>query len=290
MDRGDLNLPDINWNSTSIQGNKVNSGINKRLLDMIHNCHMEQTVTFPTRLDNTLDLFLTNRPSLINRCSPLPGISDHDAVFIETSAAAKRGKPVKRKIHLWKRADNEKLKKECLEFQQQFLDKYTIQSSIAEMWLDISTALTNILDSSVPSKMTTSRFSQPWITKEIKALSRRKKRCFNRVKSSNRSRDKKKYQHLKSATKTACKKAYNDYLTNIISPDCTSNPKRFWSFINSKNKDSSGTSCKHVWPVLKNIRVQTAEEEGMTSTMKHYNCHYYATVSVNELVFFNHHL
>lgn len=25
------------------------------------------------------------------------------------------------------------------------------------------------------------------------------------------------------------------------------------------------TSCKHVWPVLKNIRVQTAEEEGMTS-------------------------
>ncbi|CAG2207668.1 unnamed protein product [Mytilus edulis] len=96
---GDLNLPDINWNSTSIQGNKVNSGINKRLLDMIHNCHMEQTVTFPTRLDNTLDLFLTNRPSLINRCSPLPGISDHDAVFIETSAAAKRGKPVKRKIH-----------------------------------------------------------------------------------------------------------------------------------------------------------------------------------------------
>ncbi|VDI27106.1 Hypothetical predicted protein [Mytilus galloprovincialis] len=188
---GDLNLPDINWNSTSIKGNKVNSCISKRLLDMIHNCHMEQTVTFPTRLDNTLDLFLTNRPSLINRCSPLPGISDHDAVFIETSAAAKRGKPVKRKIHLWKRADNEKLKKECLEFQQQFLDKYTIQSSIAEMWLDISTALTNILDSSVPSKMTTSRFSQPWITKEIKALSRRKKRCFNRVKSSNRSRDKK---------------------------------------------------------------------------------------------------
>ncbi|CAG2200381.1 unnamed protein product [Mytilus edulis] len=111
---------------------------------MIHNCHMEQTVTFPTRLDNTLDLFLTNRPSLINRCSPLPGISDHDAVFIETSAAAKRGKPVKRKIHLWKRADNEKLKKECLEFQQQFLDKYTIQSSIAEMWLDISTAPNSI--------------------------------------------------------------------------------------------------------------------------------------------------
>ncbi|CAG2201493.1 unnamed protein product [Mytilus edulis] len=215
---------------------------------MIHNCHMEQTVTFPTRLDNTLDLFLTNRPSLINRCSPLPGISDHDAVFIESSAAAKRGKPVKRKIHLWKRADNEKLKKECLEFQQQFLDKYTIQSSIAEMWLDISTALTNILDSSVPSKMTTSRFSQPWITKEIKALSRRKKRCFNRVKSSNRSRDKKKYQHLKSATKTACKKAYNDYLTNIISPDCTSNPKRFWSFINSKNKDSSGG-----WPLLNSL-------------------------------------
>ncbi|CAG2191310.1 unnamed protein product [Mytilus edulis] len=29
----------------------------------------------------------------------------------------------------------------------------------------------------------------------------------------------------------------------------------------------SFTSCKHVWPVLQNIRVQTSEEEGMTSTV-----------------------
>lgn len=54
--------------------------------------------------------------------------------------------------------------------------------------------------------------------------------------------DKKKYQHLKVKTRDACRKAYNEYINNIISPDSTSNPKRFWGFINSKNKDSTGVA------------------------------------------------
>ena len=81
---GDLNLPDIHWDSTSIQGNQVKSAINKRF----QNCSLEQMVTFATRHNNTLDIFLTNRPSLINRCLPIPGLSDHDAVFVESPAMA----------------------------------------------------------------------------------------------------------------------------------------------------------------------------------------------------------
>ena len=41
---------------------------------------MSQLVEFPTRGDNILGLFLSNRPTLVNRIEPLPGISDHDTM------------------------------------------------------------------------------------------------------------------------------------------------------------------------------------------------------------------
>ena len=66
---GDFNLPDINWNSMAVNGNHNLLQMNNRFLEMIQNCNLDQVVKFPTRLDNTLDLFLTNRPSLINRCT-----------------------------------------------------------------------------------------------------------------------------------------------------------------------------------------------------------------------------
>ena len=239
---GDLNLPDIRWQTASVEGNQVASYINTRFLDMIQNCCLEQAVNFPTRNDNTLDLFLTNRPSLINRCIAIPGVSDHDGVYIESSVSAKRGKPVRRKIYIWKRADLDHLKTACLNFQHRFMETYSITSSVENMWHDISSTLTTLLDSSVPSKMSSSRFSQPWINRDIKALSRRKKKSFKKARSTKKPKDVQRYQHLKKVTRSACKKAYHKYINDIISPDSTSNPKRFWGFINSKKKDSSGVA------------------------------------------------
>ena len=60
---------------------------------------------FPTRERNTLDVFITNRPSLIQKCKPVPGVSDHDIVFVESNILATRSKPPQRKIFLWKHAN-----------------------------------------------------------------------------------------------------------------------------------------------------------------------------------------
>ena len=71
---GDLNLPDISWNSDSviIAGQQNPLSLNNTFLELVQDNHLEQVVTFPTRHENTLDLFLANRPSLVNRCEPLP--------------------------------------------------------------------------------------------------------------------------------------------------------------------------------------------------------------------------
>lgn len=67
---GDLNLPDINWTTCTqtIDGNSNAVAINHRLLDCTQNCGLEQMVNFPTRQRATLDLFFTNRPSLVDKC------------------------------------------------------------------------------------------------------------------------------------------------------------------------------------------------------------------------------
>ena len=55
-------------------------------------------------------------------------------------------------------------------------------------------------------------------------------------------RDKDRYRKLKSLTQRTTRKAYNDYVTNIISPEQTNSPKSVWSFIKSKKQDNSGVA------------------------------------------------
>ena len=100
---GDLNLPDINWPSNTICSNQYRKEISETFLALEEDIGLIQIVNFPTRGQNMLDLFFTNRPSLINRCEAIPGISDHEIVFIDSNIAVSRQKPVKRKIYMWKK-------------------------------------------------------------------------------------------------------------------------------------------------------------------------------------------
>ena len=73
--------------------------------DTINDIGCKQMVDFPTRIDNTLDIFCTNCPSLVDRCIPLPGLSDHDTVLVDCKVLPARKKPIRRKIYLWRRAN-----------------------------------------------------------------------------------------------------------------------------------------------------------------------------------------
>ena len=98
---GDFNLPDISWLDKSASGHRYRSDINKSFLDLLHSLDMNQIVNFPTRLDNTLDILFTNRPNLVHRLLPVPGISDHDSIVqTEIDCLAQVRRPVRRKVFL----------------------------------------------------------------------------------------------------------------------------------------------------------------------------------------------
>ena len=184
---GDLNLPDINWSTGSITGHQNTRAINERFLNMLHRTGLEQVVEFNTRKNVTLDLFLTNRPSLVRRCFAGPGIgqSDHDTVHLETDVVAPRRKPVRRRIHLWKRANLEDLDTSEQFLTASFLTEYTTESSVNEMWTFITESILMMMDKCVTSKMSNTRYTQPWCSTTIKRLSRQKRRCYNKAKTTN---------------------------------------------------------------------------------------------------------
>jgi hypothetical protein len=87
---GDFNLPEINWkdlDNIHVKENSKNADIHQEFIELTTNWIK------PTRGDNTLDLFLTNKPSTIYRTEVCPGISDHDLVYIEatTKTAPRHG-------------------------------------------------------------------------------------------------------------------------------------------------------------------------------------------------------
>ena len=90
-----------------------------------------------------------------------------------------------------------------------FTQTFTIDSSIHTMWYNIRSNLTDLQEQHVPSKFTTTRFHQPWITTEINRITRRKQRAYNICKNKpTTSRERRKYRELQKQTKQLCKSAY----------------------------------------------------------------------------------
>jgi hypothetical protein len=239
---GDLNLPDIDWSTNSITKHQYPKEINECFLDTFSTCNLEQIVDFPTRGPNTLDIMTTNRPNLVTNCSPNMGLSDHDtSIYLEIDCHAKKTKPVKRQIFLWNQADINILQQHVAAEVANFMTNNSLETHIDNMWGSFRKLVETSMKF-VPSKLSSTRFSQPWVTKSCKRLSRRKKRAYNRARRTTLQSDWDKFKALTKETRTTCKQAFNKYVRDCICPDINKNRKRFFSFIKSKKCDNIGVS------------------------------------------------
>ena len=128
----DANLPDINCSSNAVSGNNYKKEISDSFLQAVENCGLDQIVDFSTRDNNLLDIFLTNRPSLIQTCKSL-GINDHEIVYMDSDLSVKYHRPVRRKIWLWSKADVHSMKADMNAFSDEFTDSHSIKADIDTM-------------------------------------------------------------------------------------------------------------------------------------------------------------
>ena len=158
---GDFNLPDIDWRDASVTCHQNPLAVNRGFLETFEGIGLTQIVDFPTHSnpDHTLDLLLTNIPSLIQRCEPLPGVADHDAVLAITKLASPLHKPIRRRIHLWKRADMEIVRNRITTFSTSFHEQCSSDTPVQEMWSAFSSEIQNIMTDLVPSKWSTTLYN-----------------------------------------------------------------------------------------------------------------------------------
>ena len=152
---GDMNLPGIEWETEQLTTNQYTHSISYFFWDTLANTGLQQIVNFPTRNNNTLDIVLTNRPSLVKQCVGMPGLSDHDIVFVETSSRALHHKPARRTILLWKHANFDDIRLKISKWTGDFISLNTTFTPVEDLATTINDSLSKIVSDNVPSMLST---------------------------------------------------------------------------------------------------------------------------------------
>ncbi len=237
---GDFNLPDIDWKNLTISDTPAYAlTINRRFLDLVSELGLTQIVNEATRGNSILDLFFTNNPSLIKKSTVISGVSDHEAVTIESKLHFQYQKQPKRTIPLWHKANLETLKSDASKFTQRFLDE-TQERDVNVMWSSFRSNLEKILKDNVPTKETSSKYFPPWITTQTKRLIRNKQIWFQKAKQRNTFSAWQKYKNYKRLAQKFCRQSHDNYVKDLITDDKTN--KKFWTYIKSQRQENSGIS------------------------------------------------
>ncbi|XP_060567389.1 uncharacterized protein LOC132726133 [Ruditapes philippinarum] len=216
---GDFNLPDINWSNNAINGHQYRKAINEQFLLLEPELGFTQIVDFPTRGDNILDLFLTNRPQLVNRCTTTQGISDHHAIFVDTNMCATRIKPTKHTLYMWGKANINTIKEKSKALSDTLQEKINPSSDINYILTFFKNGCQKIIEDEVPHRQSAQRFNQPWINRDIRRITRLKRRWFRRAKNSNSTSDWSKYKDIKRKAQRLSRSVHDAHISDMLQPD-----------------------------------------------------------------------
>ena len=159
--------------------------------------------------------------------------------YIESSILATYIPPVRRKIILWHKADHCSLSERITNFSTDFLSRHTIYTSIEILWNEFKQLCQDCINS-IPHKFFSSRFNQPWVTTYTKRLCRKKKRLYNKACSTGDSLDWTIYHRMKKQVQYECRKAHEQYISELVNPESQCINKRFWTYIKNQRNDPSG--------------------------------------------------
>ena len=169
----------------------------------------------------------------------IDGISDHEAILVTSYVLAPLRPPIERSIYLWSRANFDHIRQEMQSLCDEFITTYSSSTPVDVLWNNFL-VLCNVGLAMVPTKSTSTQPKQPWVTNNVKRLSRKKQRAYNHARTSDSPLDWSKYHDLKRQCQRECRQAFNNYISSLIDPNSSKVTKRLWSFIKSRKQDNTG--------------------------------------------------
>ncbi|KAI8483732.1 hypothetical protein Bbelb_385240 [Branchiostoma belcheri] len=238
---GDFNTPGIKWDTTVADNSQAYTGQAEKLLNLMDNHGLFQTVQEPTRNGNLLDLVLVNNPNIIEKTTVVPGISDHDMVLVDVNLALKQNRKPKRKVYIRTKADEPAIKKDLTDYATNF-HKRTQDMSVTQKWSEFKDKMKDTMNKHIPSKITSSRYNLPWFNRNLRRHCRKKQRLYNKAKKTGQEEDWNKYKRVKKGVQKSIRQAHSKYVADILGEAIVDKPKTFWSYIKGLRKDLVGVA------------------------------------------------
>ena len=138
----------------------------------------------PTRDNNTLDLFLSNHPNLVQSKKTLPplGQGDHDIEHHELKINLGRNKQKQRPVKLYKKTDLDGFRTDMADYQTEFF-KLSENMNTKRKWNLFKFTLNKLSNKFIPTKLCRPKDGHPWINNSIKRLMRKRDKLYARYKS-----------------------------------------------------------------------------------------------------------
>ena len=180
---GDLNLSCIDWvNNIVIHPESGTKDSNHCMIfmDVVNELGMNQHCNEVTRLESgkVLDLLLSNTPHAVSDVQSLPGMSDHNIVKASFDYKIPRQKMNQRKIYKYNKANWDNVREATLKLLSAYFDRNPDQFTVDENNGFLERELQAIVDKYVPTKLSKSRNSYPWIDNSIKSLMRKRDKLY----------------------------------------------------------------------------------------------------------------
>ena len=161
---GDFNTRGIDWESQTLTDTCNHPGLCEDLIDLANNNGLAQLQRTPTREQSILDLYFTNKPSLVKCHETVPGISDHHMVVVDSDIAPTVNRKQPRKVHSFTKVDWEKARRCSAEFTRSHLPTIE-QRTVQENWNSFTDHINKIIHDHVPSRTLSGKHHLPWINK-----------------------------------------------------------------------------------------------------------------------------
>ena len=217
-------------------------------LDMLDAAALTQVVKEPTRENNTLDLFITNNDTLITRCSTIAGLSDHDAVVVESRLRPQKRPQPKRQIPLWRKADWGSIRSHLESAWGKLTEQEKDANSADTLWTWFKATMEEAIVKYVPHRQAKKKEQHPWISRALKRLMKKEKKLFSRKKHQPTRNNISRHKKVQSQVQKKFRQEYWSYINGVIFPasqentDPQDNKKTLWNYIKHCKKDSIGVA------------------------------------------------
>ena len=244
---GDFNLPKLTWPDSipTLKPDCAFKQIYDTFLDFINDFSLTQMVTQPTRQGNTLDLFLTTNPTLIQQVSCQPGLGDHDMVMANCTLSPTTQKLKPRKVPLFRKADWPKFKSLMKDYQQKFMNSH-LGRSVEELWNDFTSTLDTFSSQCIPVKTISGKKSLPWVTQAIRRQIRKRNRLYKQFKETGDQQIRNKFVAHRNSIKSKIKLSYETYLEGLLGlndENSVCDTKKLFSFLKCSKQDQLGSTA-----------------------------------------------